>query len=82
MKRKDFQLIGVNDDFLSLMDDSGETRDDLKCPEDTVGDEIKSAIDKEQEILVSGNGIDCTPQWEYYFSLQLFSQMRWRNNCI
>jgi len=53
VKRKDFQLIGMDDGFLSLMDDSGETRDDLKCPEDTVGDEIKSAIDKEQEILVT-----------------------------
>ena len=26
VKRKDYQLIGVNDDFLSLMDDSGDMR--------------------------------------------------------
>jgi len=32
VKRKDFQLIGLDDDFLSLMDDNGDTRDDLKCP--------------------------------------------------
>merc|ERR1712083_927948 len=52
-KRKDFQLIGLDDDFLSLMDDNGDTRDDLKCPEDTVGDEIKNAIEKEIDILVT-----------------------------
>ena len=71
VKRKDYQLIGVNDDFLSLMDDSGDMRlcsrisylqnlkykrrEDLKCPEDAVGDEIKNAIEKDQEIMVSMN---------------------------
>ena len=53
MKRKDFQLIGLDDEFLSLMDDTGETRDDLKCPEDAVGDEIRNAIEKDMDILVS-----------------------------
>merc|ERR1712032_527936 len=46
VKRKDFQLIGLDDDFLSLMDD-------LKCPEDAIGDEIKAAIEKETDILVT-----------------------------
>ena len=54
MVRKDFMLIGMEDGFLSLMDDSGDTRDDLKCPEDSVGDEIKKAIADEIDILVSG----------------------------
>merc|ERR1711988_1975999 len=53
VKRKDFQLIGMDDDFLSLMDDNGDTRDDLKCPEDAVGEEIRNAIDKETDILVT-----------------------------
>merc|ERR1712050_262861 len=53
VKRKDYQLIGVNDDFLSLMDDSGDTREDLKCPEDAVGEEIKNAVEKDQEIMVT-----------------------------
>ena len=52
VKRKDFQLIGVNDDFLSLMDDTGDMREDLKCPEDAIGEEIKAAIDKDADILV------------------------------
>ena len=55
VKRKDYQLIGMDDDFLSLMDDSGDTRDDLKCPgEDTdVGKEIIDSIANETDILVS-----------------------------
>ena len=53
MKRKDFQLIGVNDDFLSLMDDTGDMREDLKCPEDAIGEEIKAAIEKDADILVT-----------------------------
>ena len=52
VKRKDYQLIGMEDDFLSLMDDSGDTRDDLKCPEGEIGDEIRAAISEEKEILV------------------------------
>ena len=55
VKRKDYQLIGMDDDFLSLMDDTGDTRDDLKCPgEDVdVGKEVRDAISNETDILVS-----------------------------
>merc|ERR1712213_10883 len=63
VKRKDYQLIGMDDDFVSLMDDSGETRDDLKCPESgEVGDAIRAAIDNEQDILctvLSACGEEC-----------------------
>ena len=55
VKRKDYQLIGMEDDFLSLMDDTGDTRDDLKCPDESndVGNEIRAAVDNETDILVS-----------------------------
>lgn len=53
VKRKDYQLIGMEDDFLSMMDDSGDTREDLKCPDDDVGNEIRNAIDNETDILVT-----------------------------
>merc|ERR1712018_946217 len=55
VKRKDYQLIGMDDDFLSLMDDSGDTRDDLKCPseDDAVGKEVRDAISNEADILVT-----------------------------
>ncbi|CAN0544183.1 unnamed protein product [Ectocarpus sp. 8 AP-2014] len=53
VKRKDYQLIGMEDDFLSIMDDTGETREDLKCPDDDVGSEIRNAIENETDILVT-----------------------------
>merc|ERR1712029_1126121 len=38
VSRREYQLINVEDDFLSLMDDSGDTREDVKMPEGEVGD--------------------------------------------
>jgi translation initiation factor 5A len=46
--------LDVSDDgFLSLMDDAGNTRDDLKTPEGELGAEIKAAIADGKDILVS-----------------------------
>lgn len=55
VKRKDYQLIGMEDDYLSLMDDSGDTRDDLKCPDEgtDVGNEVRASVANETDILVS-----------------------------
>ena len=48
------QLLDVSDDgFLSLMDDTGNTRDDLKLPDGEIGAEIKAAIADGKDILVS-----------------------------
>jgi translation initiation factor 5A len=42
VKRKDFQLLDVDaEGFLSLMNEDGTTKDDLKVPEGEIGDEIK-----------------------------------------
>ena len=49
--RKDYQLLDADDGFLSLMDDGGNTRDDLKIPEGDIGEEIKSAIADGKDIL-------------------------------
>ena len=43
----------VDDGFLSLMDDTGNTRDDLKLPDGEIGAEIKQAIAEGRDILVS-----------------------------
>merc|ERR1711936_1216238 len=62
VKRKDYQLLSMDDDFLSLMDDSGEQREDLKCPEGEIGDQIRAAIDGEQDIMctvLSACGEEC-----------------------
>lgn len=42
VKRKDYQVIDIDSDgFLSLMNDDGTTKDDLKVPDGEVGDEIR-----------------------------------------
>jgi len=46
VKRTDYQLVDISDDnFLSLMDDGGETRDDIKLPDNDLGKEIKQKYD-------------------------------------
>jgi len=51
--RKDLQLIDIDGDFLSLMDDSGETREDIKVPEGELGDEIRERFGNDEGLLVS-----------------------------
>ena len=54
VSRKDYQLLDCSDDgYLSLMDDSGETREDLKVPDGEIGDECKAACSEGRDILVS-----------------------------
>jgi len=46
----------------SLVDDGGDTRDDLKCPDGEIGDEIRAAIADDKDILctvLSATGEEC-----------------------
>ncbi|KAL4881217.1 translation protein SH3-like domain-containing protein [Aspergillus karnatakaensis] len=46
--RREFQLLDVTDDgFLSLMDDNGGTKDDVKVPDGEVGDRINKMFTDE-----------------------------------
>ncbi|KAL4810784.1 translation protein SH3-like domain-containing protein [Aspergillus unguis] len=50
VSRKEYQLLDVTDDgFLSLMDDNGDTKDDVKLPENEVGDRIKKMFKEEEK---------------------------------
>jgi len=42
VNRKDYQLVDIDDNYASLMDDAGETKDDLQVPDDETGKEIKT----------------------------------------
>uniref|UniRef100_A0A6I8QVW9 Eukaryotic translation initiation factor 5A n=1 Tax=Xenopus tropicalis TaxID=8364 RepID=A0A6I8QVW9_XENTR len=53
IKRCDYQLIGINDNYLSLLSDSGDVREDLKMPEGDLGREILMKHDGGEEILVN-----------------------------
>jgi len=53
VKREDYQLMDVSDDsYLTLMHDTTkEIREDLKCPDDEVGTQLRSDFENGREIL-------------------------------
>jgi len=54
VKRTDFQFLDIDDDgFVSMMDDSGESKEDLKLPDDDVGKEIMDRHTKGESFSVT-----------------------------
>merc|ERR1711879_317801 len=54
VSRKDFQLVDIDGDSLSLMDDSGETKDDMDLPtKEDLRKEIKTKFDNGENFLVT-----------------------------
>jgi len=51
--RSDFQLIDISDDgFATLMNDKGDTRDDLKVPDGELGQKIRDEFGKEDITVI------------------------------
>ncbi|KAM6949633.1 eukaryotic translation initiation factor 5A-1 [Aplochiton taeniatus] len=53
IKRLDYQLIGITEGYMSLLQDSGDVREDLKMPEGDLGKEIESRFEAGEEMLIS-----------------------------
>ena len=54
VKREDYQLTDISDDgYLTLMNDGGDLREDLKLPEGDLGGQLRSEFDLGKELLVS-----------------------------
>lgn len=53
VKREDYQLTDIDEGFLSLMNDNGDIREDLKVPEGDLGTQLRSEFDSGKELLVS-----------------------------
>jgi len=51
--RKEYSLLNIEDGFLSLMDDSGDQREDIKVPDGEVGEEIQTKFDAGDNLLVT-----------------------------
>jgi len=52
IKRTDYTLLDISEDqFLSLMDEAGETRDDLKLPGGDIGGQLKKSFDSGEDLL-------------------------------
>uniref|UniRef100_A0A0K0EDM8 Eukaryotic translation initiation factor 5A n=1 Tax=Strongyloides stercoralis TaxID=6248 RepID=A0A0K0EDM8_STRER len=71
VKRKEYQLLAINEDdgFVSLMDlETCDTKDDLRLPEGDVGDQIKAAFEKDEAgiicCVVSACGEEAILSWK------------------
>lgn len=53
VSRTEFQLINIDDGFLSLMTNDGQTKDDVKVPEGEIGDKIQEDFDDGKDLLVT-----------------------------
>merc|ERR1711879_5639 len=53
VKRTEYTLLDIaDDDFCTLMQADGETKDDVKLPTDDIGDKIRSDFDDGKELIV------------------------------
>lgn len=53
VSRKDYQIVDINDGFVSLMEDTGDTKEDLKLPDNDIGAEVQAKFDKDESFLVT-----------------------------
>ncbi|CAJ1074349.1 eukaryotic translation initiation factor 5A-1-like [Xyrichtys novacula] len=51
--RKDYQVCDVSDGYLTLMEDNGETREDLKVPDNDLGKDIEKKFENGDQFMVS-----------------------------
>lgn len=59
VKREDYQLTDISDDgYLTLMNDNGDLREDLKVPESDLGIQLRSEFDVGKELLVRIPSLD------------------------
>ncbi|EPY78438.1 eukaryotic translation initiation factor 5A2 [Camelus ferus] len=65
IKRNDYQLICIQDGYLSLLTETGEVREDLKLPEGELGKEIEGKYN-------AGEDVQCQPQTCFEDQRELF----------
>lgn len=53
VSRNEYQLLNVDDGFLSLMLPNGDTKDDVKVPEGEIGEQIQSEFKAGKDLLVT-----------------------------
>ncbi|KAL1934334.1 hypothetical protein VTP01DRAFT_6516 [Rhizomucor pusillus] len=51
--RNEYQLINIDDGFLSLMLNDGSTKDDVRLPEGELGEQLQADFDEGKDLLVS-----------------------------
>ncbi|XP_062252511.1 eukaryotic translation initiation factor 5A-1-like [Platichthys flesus] len=51
--RKEFEVLCITDGYLTLMNDNGDTREDLRVPEGKLGEEIEERVDAGESVRVT-----------------------------
>ncbi|KAJ3483836.1 hypothetical protein NLI96_g6043 [Meripilus lineatus] len=51
--RNEYQLVNVDDGFLNLMSQDGNSKDDVKVPEGELGKQIEDDFDAGKDLLVT-----------------------------
>ena len=46
-------MLDISEGYLNLMDDSGDTREDIKLPEGDIGKEIQTKHDNDDQFMVT-----------------------------
>nr|QBH67551.1 hypothetical protein UEMT_2017 [Ustilago esculenta] len=53
VQRNEFQLVNIDDGFLNLMTNEGDTKDDVRVPDGELGDQIQAAFDDGKDLMVT-----------------------------
>lgn len=51
--RTEYQILDIDDGYLSLMTQDGDTKDDVKIPDGELGDKIQADFDEGKDLLVT-----------------------------
>ena len=53
IQRNEYQLVNVDDGFLNLMTNDGDTKDDVRVPDGELGEQIQAAFDDGKDLMVT-----------------------------
>jgi len=53
VKRSEYQLVNIDDGFLNLMDDLGNSKDDVKVPDSDLGKQIEADFEAGKDLMVT-----------------------------
>jgi translation initiation factor 5A len=53
VNRNEYQLLGVDDGFLNLMNTDGGTKDDVKLPDGKLGEDILAGFEVAETVMVT-----------------------------
>lgn len=53
VRKSEFPLLDIDEGFMSLMNDDGSTKDDVKIPDNEIGKAIEAAFGEGKDVLIS-----------------------------